>query len=248
MGALQCDNLQCYPHVYAMLSQTSAIQVYPPQKLLLLPELRDTTATKDGGLVTSYHRYVMPPLKLFNEEIITRNGLRSSSDGSPSRIIVSNLTASWTHVSMLSCVCVLLDCLQDKEKLVLNNVSFRVDKVRRHNTRYNIYKFIQSNRLLAVVGPVGSGKVCCFLKLVSIILYYILLQSSILQCLLRELEALDGSVDIEGSVSYVSQEPWIFSGTIKENILFGKEYDETWYWRVVKCCSLVKVLACVCVV
>ena len=73
-------------------------------------------ATKDGGLVettsTSYHHYVMPPLKLVNEDIITSNGISSSlSDGSPPRIIVSNLTASWTHVSMLSCVCVLLEYL-----------------------------------------------------------------------------------------------------------------------------------------
>ena len=62
-----------------------------------------------------------------------------------------------------------------------------------------------------------------------------------LQCLLRELEALDGSVDIEGSVSYASQDPWIFSGTIKENIIFGQNYDKAWYNRVIECCSLVKV-------
>jgi len=58
---------------------------------------------------------------------------------------------------------------------------------------------------------------------------------------------LDGSIDIEGSVSYVSQEPWIFSGTIKDNILFGEEYNVTWFRRVVECCSLVKVCVYVCV-
>ena len=52
---------------------------------------------------------------------------------------------------------------------------------------------------------------------------------------------MDGSVDIEGSVSYASQEPWIFSGTIKDNILFGEVYDKAWFNRVVECCSLVKV-------
>ena len=64
------------------------------------------------------------------------------------------------------------------------------------------------------------------------------------------MEALNGSVDIEGSVSYASQEPWIFSGTFKENILFGEEYEEAWFRRVVECCSLVKVwyYGCVCVV
>ena len=46
--------------------------------------------------------YVMPPLKLINDNTSSALG---SSDGLPPRMIVSNLTASWTHVSMLSCVC-----------------------------------------------------------------------------------------------------------------------------------------------
>ena len=52
---------------------------------------------------------------------------------------------------------------------------------------------------------------------------------------------MDGSVDIEGTVSYASQEPWIFSGTIKENILFGKPFDRPWFNKVVECCCLEKV-------
>ena len=44
-------------------------------------------------------------------------------------------------------------------------------------------------------------------------------------------------------MSYASQDPWIFSGTIKENIIFGQNYDEVWYNRVIECCSLVKVLS-----
>ena len=92
---------------------------------------------------------------------------------------------------------------------------------------------------MAVVGPVGAGKV--YHLFVDYYYYSNPMQSSILQCLLRELETLDGLVDIEGSVSYASQEPWIFSGTIKENILFGEPYDKAWFNRVVECCSLVKV-------
>ncbi|XP_065919884.1 ATP-binding cassette sub-family C member 4-like isoform X2 [Dysidea avara] len=166
------------------------------EKLLLLPELGDTIPGTDSDPVKTTSRScspnVMPSLKLVNEEVTNDSGHGSLSNGVTPRIIVNNLTTSWTH---------------DREKVVLKDINFSVD---------------QSNRLLAVVGPVGSGK------------------SSILQCLLRELEALDGSVDIEGSVSYASQDPWIFSGTLKENILFGQDYDEAWYDRVVECCSLVK--------
>ena len=59
--------------------------------------------------------------------------------------------------------------------------------------------------------------------------------------MLRELPLVSGSVNIYGTISYASQEPWIFSGTIKENILFGELLDEVWFNKVVECCSLVKV-------
>ena len=44
----------------------------------------------------------------------------------------------------------------------------------------------------------------------------------------------DGDRKICGTVSYVEQEPFIFSGTIKDNILFGKEYDEGLFKTVLK--------------
>jgi len=33
-------------------------------------------------------------------------------------------------------------------------------------------------------------------------------------------------VQVNGKIAYVEQEPFIISGTIKENILFGLEFDE----------------------
>ncbi|XP_065897571.1 ATP-binding cassette sub-family C member 4-like [Dysidea avara] len=174
--------------VYCLLRLTEmSVSLKRIKKLLLLPELTSAITNKDcQPSTTPSDEHEGTATEMASREITTDSCLVSP------RIIVSNLTVSWT---------------QEREKLVLNNVNFTVDK---------------SNRLLAVVGPVGVGK------------------SSILQCLLRELESLDGSVDIEGSVSYASQEPWIFSGTIKENILFGEIYDEAWFNRVVECCSLVK--------
>lgn len=43
---------------------------------------------------------------------------------------------------------------------------------------------------------------------------------------------------MEGSLAYVEQEPYIFAGTIRENILFGKPYDEEFYKEVVRVCCL----------
>ncbi|XP_028401691.1 multidrug resistance-associated protein 4-like [Dendronephthya gigantea] len=77
-----------------------------------------------------------------------------------------------------------------------------------------------SGELLMVIGPVGCGK------------------SSLLMALLRELPITSGSVRISGRVAYVSQQPWVFSGTLKENILFGRTFDKTKYEEVVHVCAL----------
>lgn len=47
-----------------------------------------------------------------------------------------------------------------------------------------------------------------------------------------------GSVNVDGSVSYAPQDPWIFSGTIRDNILAGEKLDQEWYTKVVDACSL----------
>lgn len=63
-------------------------------------------------------------------------------------------------------------------------------------------------------------------------------QSSILYCLLGELEPLSGEVAIVGSLGYAAQEPWLYTGSVRENILFGLEYEEEWYQKVVDACCL----------
>jgi ATP-binding cassette subfamily C (CFTR/MRP) protein 4 len=56
--------------------------------------------------------------------------------------------------------------------------------------------------------------------------------------LLRELPVASGNIRISGRVAYVSQQPWVFSGTLKENILFGKEFNKERYKEVVHACAL----------
>ena len=67
------------------------------------------------------------------------------------------------------------------------------------------------------------------------------LQSSLLQLLIKELSPVSGSVVVDGKVSYASQEPWVFSGTLRENVLFGLPYKAEWYQKVIEACSLDKV-------
>lgn len=60
--------------------------------------------------------------------------------------------------------------------------------------------------------------------------------------LLRETRLVNGKLDISGRIAYVPQEPWIFPGTVRENILFGSAYDKKKYHEVIRVCSLSKVL------
>ena len=74
-------------------------------------------------------------------------------------------------------------------------------------------------------------------------------QTTLLQCLLKELPALSGKVTVKGSVAYASQEAWVFSATLRNNILFGLPYDPKKYDAVIEACALTKVVyigVCVC--
>lgn len=50
--------------------------------------------------------------------------------------------------------------------------------------------------------------------------------------------AESGSVKINGTFSYASQEPWLFTGTVRQNILFGMAMDKLRYRSVIKTCAL----------
>jgi ABC-type multidrug transport system fused ATPase/permease subunit len=50
------------------------------------------------------------------------------------------------------------------------------------------------------------------------------------------------SIFKNGRVFYVSQEPWIFSATLRQNILFGQKYDEKKFNEIIRICELKEVI------
>ncbi|XP_029134337.1 ATP-binding cassette sub-family C member 3 isoform X2 [Labrus bergylta] len=85
---------------------------------------------------------------------------------------------------------------------------------------HNINVMAPQGSLLAVVGHVGCGK------------------SSLISALLGEMEKLEGEVSIRGSVAYVPQQAWIQNATLRDNILFGRPFDDQKYCCVMNACAL----------
>ena len=82
-------------------------------------------------------------------------------------------------------------------------------------------KFTTTSQSLTVItGPVGSGK------------------STLLSAIAGEISDISGTIASRGTLVYVPQTAWIFSGTIRENILFGQPYDEQNYSRIIETCAL----------
>ena len=46
---------------------------------------------------------------------------------------------------------------------------------------------------------------------------------------------------MKGQLTYACQQPWVFPGTIRDNILFGKELDPAKYEKVLRACALKRV-------
>ena len=55
---------------------------------------------------------------------------------------------------------------------------------------------------------------------------------------LGEMPTTDGKICIKGKLSYASQESWVFSGNLRQNILFGQSYDGDRYSQVLNVCAL----------
>jgi ATP-binding cassette subfamily C (CFTR/MRP) protein 4 len=81
-------------------------------------------------------------------------------------------------------------------------------------------RFDLKKGLTVLTGNTGTGK------------------SVLVMTLLKQYEITTGALLIEGRISYVSQESWLFPSTIRENILFGQRYNVQRYQEVLQVCSL----------
>jgi ABC-type multidrug transport system fused ATPase/permease subunit len=84
---------------------------------------------------------------------------------------------------------------------------------------------IEKGDLIGIVGAVGSGKTC------------------LLNAILNNLDVLNNpegkKIKINGSIAYVPQKAWIMNETVRNNIVFKRDFNEERYKRVVNICQLI---------
>ena len=81
---------------------------------------------------------------------------------------------------------------------------------------------VHQGDLMFIIGPVGCGK------------------TSLLHAILQEIPLLRGKITCQGRITWVRQKSWIFSGTIRNNILFGEAFNQQRYQRTLEACDLHK--------
>jgi len=113
-------------------------------------------------------------------------------------------------------------CVGNEYPIVMNSCSFSWDENPSKPTLKNINLVVKAGEKVAICGEVGSGK------------------STLLAAVLGEVPKTEGMIQVCGKIAYVSQNAWIQSGTVQDNILFGSSMDRQRYQETLERCSLVK--------
>ena len=56
--------------------------------------------------------------------------------------------------------------------------------------------------------------------------------------MIGQLTPREGTVRVGGKVNFATQQAWIFSETVRENILFGEPLEKDKYKQVIRACAL----------
>ncbi|KAM7294635.1 multidrug resistance-associated protein 1 [Ixodes scapularis] len=110
-----------------------------------------------------------------------------------------------------------------KGEVLLEECSFAWTEGQGHHAKAllrGISMHVESGALVGVTGFVGSGK------------------SSLLAAILGDMHRLEGSVRISGKIGYVPQVACIYNMAVRDNIVFGQEFDPSRYQRVLRACEL----------
>ena len=116
---------------------------------------------------------------------------------------------------------------QQQDVVVMDDASFKWDAESTESAGlYNLSLCVPAGQLTAIVGSIGSGK------------------SSLLAAILGEMSTLSGSRHVHArTMAYAAQNPWIFSDTLRENVLLGRPMRRRRYVQTLYACCLIDDIA-----
>ncbi|RZR96825.1 hypothetical protein BHM03_00025909 [Ensete ventricosum] len=109
-----------------------------------------------------------------------------------------------------------------EKSIMIKSANFSWDRNPSKPTLENINLELKPGEKAAICGEVGSGK------------------STLLEAILGEIPNTEGMIQVCGKIAYVSQNAWIQTGSVQDNILFGSVMDGQRYQETIEKCSLVK--------
>lgn len=121
--------------------------------------------------------------------------------------------------------------INDIESISFTNLKFGYeDNIKVLN---DISAYFDGNNIIGIIGKSGSGK------------------STLMKLIMKWYEAKQGEVNIDNKniidisknsirkqITYVPQNPYIFNGTLRENLTLGKEYNDEYIYEKIKEASL----------
>ena len=162
--------------------------------------------------------------RFLNSRELQRPSFRTVEDSSQASVTIKNGSFSWNAIQEID-----LGGSQKQSKPAKETTRSGDSNASRSDL-VDVQLEVKSGEFVVIVGNVGSGK------------------STLLNSILGECPAIgasgtDGEISgfyhsLQGSVSYVSQVPFILNATVRDNILFGNEMDSVWYNRVIEACAL----------
>ncbi|KAL9955983.1 hypothetical protein ACROYT_G037394 [Oculina patagonica] len=106
-----------------------------------------------------------------------------------------------------------------ERRIKLSNVTCKLN-VNNKCTVKSINFEAKDESFAIITGPVGSGK------------------SMLLSVIAGEMPVTEGNIQCCGTIAYVPQIPWVFSETLRENIIFGRPFDFDKYVQTIRVCAL----------
>ncbi|KAF9360458.1 hypothetical protein BGX26_009286 [Mortierella sp. AD094] len=158
-------------------------------------------------------------LEEIREDDVIRES-RVTSDPNAPLVSIENGTFSWNKKQDASSVNDEMDDADENQPLLSASNNGEVSNAFFKPTLENINLSVYDKSLTAVVGRVGQGK------------------SSLLSAIIGEMYKTSGTIHTRGHIAYVPQQAWILNYSLRDNILFGKDYDHERYRHIIYACGL----------